>query len=53
MERMPKIWYMYVQHLKNQKLTGRVREVFDRAINHLPITQHEDMWTLYTEWALE
>lgn len=28
-----------------------VRRLFDRALEALPITQHEALWTLYIDWA--
>ncbi|KRX03383.1 hypothetical protein PPERSA_12662 [Pseudocohnilembus persalinus] len=52
MNRMPKIWYMYAQFLQKQKLITQVRQTYDKCLQNLPLTQHEDIWIVYTEWAL-
>lgn len=53
MKRMPKIWYMYTQFLEKQHLITKTRQTFDQCLRSLPITQHEDIWIVYTEWALK
>ena len=41
MNKMPKIWLDYAKYLANVcKSVSRTREVYDRALNTLPITQH-------------
>jgi len=43
---------MYGEFLMKQNLITRTRQVFDRALLSLPVTQHEKVWEVYREWAL-
>ncbi|KAJ4966630.1 hypothetical protein NE237_018479 [Protea cynaroides] len=47
MHKMPRIWVMYLLSLTEQKLVGRTRRTFDRALCALPVTQHERIWEPY------
>eukprot|EP00349_Pseudokeronopsis_sp_Brazil_P009435 CAMPEP_0202968926 /NCGR_PEP_ID=MMETSP1396-20130829/14458_1 /ASSEMBLY_ACC=CAM_ASM_000872 /TAXON_ID= /ORGANISM="Pseudokeronopsis sp., Strain Brazil" /LENGTH=155 /DNA_ID=CAMNT_0049695857 /DNA_START=282 /DNA_END=746 /DNA_ORIENTATION=+ len=49
---MPKIWLDYAHFLaQTQCEVSKAREVYDRALVALPITQHELVWTQYADWA--
>jgi len=52
MHKMPRIWIMYGEFLMKQNLITRTRQLFDRALLSLPVTQHEKVWQVYREWAL-
>ncbi|KAA8519860.1 hypothetical protein F0562_014050 [Nyssa sinensis] len=47
MHKMPRIWFMYLQTLTDQKLLTRTRRTFDRALCALPVTQHDRIWEPY------
>ncbi|XP_046676581.1 LOW QUALITY PROTEIN: pre-mRNA-splicing factor syf1 homolog [Homalodisca vitripennis] len=47
MHKMPRIWLDYCQFLTDQCRITRTRQVFDRALRALPITQHHRIWPLY------
>ncbi|KAJ7968473.1 pre-mRNA-splicing factor SYF1 [Quillaja saponaria] len=47
MNKMPRIWIMYLLTLTEQKLVTRTRRTFDRALCALPVTQHDRIWELY------
>ncbi|KAL4562260.1 hypothetical protein LXL04_034458 [Taraxacum kok-saghyz] len=47
MHKMPRIWFMYLTSLTEQKLVTRTRRTFDRALCALPVTQHERIWDPY------
>lgn len=51
MNKMPKIWEMYLQFLLLQPLVTLTRHTFDRALRALPITQHNKIWALYRPFA--
>jgi len=51
MKAMPRIWLDYAKFLGKQKLITRTRRVYDRALQVLPVTQHQLIWTPYIEWA--
>lgn len=42
---------MYLAHLVGQRFITRTRRAFDRALQALPITQHERIWTAYVPFA--
>lgn len=44
LQKMPVVWQLYVDFIARQKLILRFREVFERALRALPITQHELLW---------
>ena len=47
MHKMPRIWCQYLELLMGQQLVARTRRTFDRALQALPITQHDRVWQLY------
>ena len=44
MHKMPKIWLSYCQFLMRQRKITQTRRTFDRALQALPITQHDMIW---------
>jgi pre-mRNA-splicing factor SYF1 len=53
MHKMPRIWVMYYEFLKTQKKIKKIRETLDKALQALPVTQHDKIWDEYSKWALE
>jgi pre-mRNA-splicing factor SYF1 len=51
MRKMPVIWVMFLQHLRSQHLVTRTRRTMDRALQALPVTQHERIWEVYEKFA--
>ncbi|CAD6592107.1 MAG: pre-mRNA-splicing factor syf1 [Alectoria sarmentosa] len=51
LNKMPKIWEMYLFFLMKQPLVTPTRRTFDRALRALPITQHDRIWALYRPFA--
>lgn len=51
LNKMPRIWEMYLKFLMLQPLVTLPRHVFDRALRALPITQHNRIWALYRPFA--
>lgn len=51
LNKMPKIWEMYLHFLTKQPAVTSVRKTFDRALRALPITQHNRIWALYLPFA--
>ena len=47
MHKMPVIWIEYCSFLVEQRRVTRTRRTFDRALQALPVTQHERVWPLY------
>lgn len=47
MHKMPTIWVAYLSFLSRQKQITRTRRNFDRALQSLPVTQHDRIWPLY------
>ena len=47
MHKMPVIWLEYCSFLVEQRRVTRTRRTFDRALQSLPVTQHERVWPLY------
>lgn len=47
MHKMPRVWVEYLQMLVDQKLVTKARRTFDRALQALPITQHDRVWSIY------
>lgn len=52
LNKMPRIWEMYLSFLMSQPLITRTRQAFDRALRALPITQHNRIWALYRPFAI-
>lgn len=51
LNKMPRIWELYLSFLMKQPLITFTRRTFDRALRALPITQHNRIWTLYRPFA--
>lgn len=51
LNKMPRIWEMYLSFLMKQALVTTTRRTFDRALRSLPITQHNWIWALYRPFA--
>lgn len=51
LNKMPRIWEMYLSFLCQQPLVTTTRRTFDRALRALPITQHNRIWALYRPFA--
>lgn len=51
LNKMPRIWEMYLKFLMRQPLVTVTRKAFDRALRALPITQHNRVWALYRPFA--
>ena len=51
LNKMPRIWEMYLSFLCQQPLVTLTRRTFDRALRALPITQHNRIWALYRPFA--
>jgi pre-mRNA-splicing factor SYF1 len=51
LNKMPRIWEMYLSFLCQQPLVTFTRRAFDRALRSLPLTQHSRLWTLYRPFA--
>jgi len=51
LNKMPRIWEMYLKFLMQQPIVTWTRRTFDRALRALPITQHNRIWALYRPFA--
>jgi pre-mRNA-splicing factor SYF1 len=51
LNKMPRIWVMYLSFLLLQPIVTLTRQTFDRALRALPITQHNRIWALYRPFA--
>lgn len=51
LNKMPRIWELYLKFLLQQPLVTVTRRTFDRALRALPITQHNRIWALYRPFA--
>ncbi|KAI2619229.1 TPR-like protein [Hypoxylon sp. NC1633] len=51
LNKMPRIWEMYLKFLLKQPLVTLTRRTFDRSLRALPITQHNRIWSLYRPFA--
>ena len=51
LNKMPRIWEMYLGFLMKQPKLTTARRAFDRALRALPITQHNRIWALYRPFA--
>ena len=47
LNKMPRIWEMYLSFLMRQHLITLTRRTFDKALRALPITQHNRIWALF------
>ena len=51
LNKMPRIWEMFLKFLLRQPLVTYTRHTFDRALRALPLTQHYRIWALYKPFA--
>ncbi|KAF7720321.1 Pre-mRNA-splicing factor [Penicillium ucsense] len=51
LNKMPRIWEMYLSFLLLQPLVTHTRRTFDRALRALPVTQHNRIWRLFKGFA--
>ncbi|KAL2761247.1 hypothetical protein ACRALDRAFT_1090583 [Sodiomyces alcalophilus JCM 7366] len=51
LNKMPRIWEIYLQFLLRQPFLTTTRRTFDRALRALPVTQHRRIWVLYRPFA--
>ncbi|PBP17734.1 pre-mRNA-splicing factor SYF1 [Diplocarpon rosae] len=51
LNKMPRIWEMYLSFLLLQPTVTLTRRTFDRALRALPMTQHNRIWALYRPFA--
>eukprot|EP00613_Pedinella_sp_CCMP2098_P056321 CAMPEP_0171859454 /NCGR_PEP_ID=MMETSP0992-20121227/25903_1 /TAXON_ID=483369 /ORGANISM="non described non described, Strain CCMP2098" /LENGTH=307 /DNA_ID=CAMNT_0012481101 /DNA_START=19 /DNA_END=938 /DNA_ORIENTATION=- len=51
LHKMPRIWLDYAELLMALKRGTLTRRTFDRALQALPVTQHDRVWALYLEWV--
>ncbi|TQS35096.1 hypothetical protein Golomagni_04495 [Golovinomyces magnicellulatus] len=51
LNKMPRIWEMYLSFLLLQPVVTLTRKTFDRALQALPLTQHNRIWALYLPFA--
>ena len=51
LNKMPRIWEMYLSFLLEQPHISLTRHTFDRALRSLPITQHNRIWALCRPFA--
>lgn len=51
LNKMPKIWEMYLSFLMEQPLVSLTRRAFDQALRALPLTHHNRVWALYRPFA--
>ncbi|KAI9675870.1 MAG: pre-mRNA-splicing factor syf1 [Bathelium mastoideum] len=52
LNKMPRIWEMFLQFLIWQPLITYTRRTFDRALRALPLTQHYRIWSHYKCFAI-
>uniref|UniRef100_A0A8D9DPY9 Pre-mRNA-splicing factor SYF1 n=3 Tax=Cacopsylla melanoneura TaxID=428564 RepID=A0A8D9DPY9_9HEMI len=51
MHKMPRIWLDYCKFLMDQHRITQTRQVFDRSLRALPITQHHRVWPVYLSFV--
>jgi pre-mRNA-splicing factor SYF1 len=51
LNKMPRIWIDYLNHLLRQTDVTKIRRMFDKALQALPTTQHDRIWPLYANFA--
>ena len=52
LNKMPRIWEMYLGFLMEQPLVTRTRRTFDKALKALPMTQHNRIWSRFKTFAV-
>ena len=54
LHKMPRLWIMYVQYMQHHSgNVTRIRRLYNRALEALPVTQHDKLWPLYMEWLTQ
>lgn len=51
MHKYPRIWMEYLTFLTSQHKYTATRKAFDKALQSLPITQHERIWPMYIKFV--
>ncbi|KAL8906569.1 MAG: hypothetical protein Q9207_001953 [Kuettlingeria erythrocarpa] len=51
LNKMPKIWEIFLHFLMQQPMVTYTRRTFDKALRALPLTQHNRIWALYRPFA--
>lgn len=51
MHKMPNIWLMYADYAASLNKITLTRQIYDRALKSLPVTQHDRIWKKYCEWV--
>ncbi|KAL2315466.1 Pre-mRNA-splicing factor cwf3 [Schizosaccharomyces pombe] len=51
LHKMPVIWKLYLQFLMKQPNVTKIRCTFNSALRALPVTQHDDIWDMFTKYA--
>ncbi|KAL6238612.1 hypothetical protein BDW75DRAFT_201176 [Aspergillus navahoensis] len=51
LNKIPRIWEMYLSFMLQQPLVTQTRRTFDKALRALPVTQHNRIWKLYKIFA--
>lgn len=52
LNKMPRIWEMFLSFLMQQPLITTTRQAFDRALRALPLTQHNRIWAIFKPFSL-
>ena len=51
MLKMPLIWVKYIEFLMEQNQVTKTRQILNKALQMLPITQHKKIWEIYIPWV--
>ncbi|KAJ5893528.1 hypothetical protein N7495_005219 [Penicillium taxi] len=51
LNKMPRIWEMYLHFLLQQPIVTLTRRTFDLGLRALPLTQHNRIWKVYKKFA--
>ena len=51
LHKMPRIWIEFCEFLMRQKCLSKIRRTLDRALQSLPITQHNRIWPKYLKFV--
>ncbi|ORY81349.1 pre-mRNA-splicing factor syf1 [Protomyces lactucae-debilis] len=52
LNKMPRLWTDYLDFLMQQPLLTRTRRTFNRALQALPLSQHDQIWKRFRPWYL-
>jgi pre-mRNA-splicing factor SYF1 len=50
LNKMPRLWTDYLDFLMKQPLITQTRRTFNRALQALPLSQHDQIWKRYRPW---